>query len=97
MEHSVHAVISETGKRPNISLIYLISAVILQPKIRKTALSITLSRDANVYIAIAFGVRQEKHEASVQENQLECGPNPERDGRPAEYRWCPLFNAAKFG
>ena len=19
------------------------------------------------------------------------------DGRPAEYRWCPLFNAAKFG
>jgi len=21
----------------------------------------------------------------------------QRDGRPAEYRWCPLFNAAKFG
>jgi len=23
--------------------------------------------------------------------------NAKRDGRPAEYRWCPLFNAAKFG
>jgi len=23
--------------------------------------------------------------------------NTQRDGRPAEYRWRPLFNAAKFG
>ena len=23
--------------------------------------------------------------------------NAHRDGRPAEYRWLPLFNAAKFG
>jgi len=23
--------------------------------------------------------------------------NAQRDGRPAECRWCPLFNAAKFG
>jgi len=23
--------------------------------------------------------------------------NAQRDGRPAEYSWCPLFNAAKFG
>jgi len=23
--------------------------------------------------------------------------NAQRDGRPAKYRWCPLFNAAKFG
>jgi len=23
--------------------------------------------------------------------------NAQRDGRPAEYRWYPLFNAAKFG
>jgi len=21
----------------------------------------------------------------------------QRDGRPVEYRWCPLFSAAKFG
>jgi len=25
---------------------------------------------------------------------LECGPMPKRDGRPVEYRWRPLFNAA---
>jgi len=23
--------------------------------------------------------------------------NAQRDGRPAEYKWRPLFNAAKFG
>jgi len=23
--------------------------------------------------------------------------NAQRDGRPAEHRWCPLFNDAKFG
>ena len=23
--------------------------------------------------------------------------NAQRDGRPAKHRWCPLFNAAKFG
>jgi len=23
--------------------------------------------------------------------------NAQRDGRPAEYRWRPMFNAAKFG
>ena len=30
-------------------------------------------------------------------NQLEMWANGQRDGRPAEYRWRPLFNAAKFG
>jgi len=29
--------------------------------------------------------------------QLEVWANVQRDGRPAEYRWRPLFNAAKFG
>jgi len=28
---------------------------------------------------------------------LEMSANAQRDGRPAEYRWRPLFNAAKFG
>ena len=28
---------------------------------------------------------------------LEMSANAQRDGRPAEYRWHPLFNAAKFG
>jgi len=30
-------------------------------------------------------------------NQLEMWANAQRDDRPAKYRWCPLFNAAKFG
>jgi len=29
--------------------------------------------------------------------ELEMWANAQRDGRPAKYRWCPLFNAAKFG
>ena len=29
--------------------------------------------------------------------KLEIWANAQRDGRPAEYRWRPLFNAAKFG
>jgi len=29
--------------------------------------------------------------------QLEMWASAQRDGRPAEYRWRPLFNAAKFG
>ena len=31
------------------------------------------------------------------QNQLEMWANAQPDGRPAEYRWRPLFNAAKFG
>ena len=30
-------------------------------------------------------------------NKLEMWASAQRDGRPAEYRWRPLFNAAKFG
>jgi len=29
--------------------------------------------------------------------ELEMWANDQRDGRPAEYRWRPLFNASKFG
>ena len=29
--------------------------------------------------------------------ELEMGANAQRDGRPDEYRWCPLFNATKCG
>jgi len=29
--------------------------------------------------------------------KLQMWANAQRDGRPAEYRWRPLFNAAKFG
>ena len=29
--------------------------------------------------------------------ELEMWANAQRDGRPAEYKWRPLFYAAKFG
>jgi len=29
--------------------------------------------------------------------KLEMWADAKRDGRPAKYRWRPLFNAAKFG
>ena len=32
----------------------------------------------------------------VNNKQLEMWASAQRDGRPAEYRWRPLFNAAKF-
>jgi len=31
------------------------------------------------------------------ETKLEMWANAQRDGRPVEYRWRFLFNAAKFG
>jgi len=33
----------------------------------------------------------------MQNIELEMWANALRDGRPAEYRWRRLFNAAKFG
>ena len=30
-------------------------------------------------------------------SKLEMWANAQHDGRPAEYSWRPLFNAAKFG
>jgi len=35
--------------------------------------------------------------STAQPEELEMWANAQRDGRPAEYRWRPLFNAAKFG
>jgi len=32
-----------------------------------------------------------------EKKELEMWANAQRDGRPAEYRWRSLFNAAKFG
>ena len=35
--------------------------------------------------------------AIAKKKQSRMWANAQRDGRPAEYRWRPLFNAAKFG
>jgi len=37
------------------------------------------------------------NEGTIDQTELEMWANAQRDGRPAEYRWRPLFNAAKFG
>jgi len=31
------------------------------------------------------------------QKELEMWANAQRNGRPAEYRWCPLFKTVKFG
>jgi len=43
------------------------------------------------------GVSQLSYYVVLNANQLEMWANAQCDGRPAEYRWRPLFNAAKFG
>jgi len=35
--------------------------------------------------------------ALAKQKQTRIWANAQRDGRPAEYRWRPLFNTAKFG
>ena len=35
--------------------------------------------------------------AALKLTELEMWANAQRDGRPAEHRWRPLFNAAEFG
>jgi len=41
----------------------------------------------------------QRNKAIIRDNntKLEMWANAQRDGRLAEYRWRPLFNAAKFG
>jgi len=36
-------------------------------------------------------------EKDLTKKEQEMWANAQRDGRPVEYRWRPLFNAAKFG
>jgi len=45
---------------------------------------------SNKQISVLFQIHKYKY-------KLEMWANAQRDGRPAEYRWRPLFNAAKFG
>ena len=43
------------------------------------------------------GIASLIYRAETKETELEMWANAQRDGRPAEYRWRPLFKAAKFG
>jgi len=46
----------------------------------------------------AFAASRVQHLSDLHSKfTLEMWANAQRDGRPAKYRWRPLFNAAKFG
>ena len=52
----------------------------------------------NVQVSARQELRQLSERADgTLKMKLEMWANAQRDGRPAEYRWRPLFNAAKFG
>jgi len=44
-----------------------------------------------------FTNQSEKCTTTQNKHKLEMWANAQPDGCPAEYRWRPLFNAAKFG
>jgi len=48
-------------------------------------------------IEFSVKVSDYRRDVRLKNTQLEMWANAQRDGRPAEYRWRPLFNAAKFG
>ena len=48
-------------------------------------------------ILMSENKRQFETVTVINYKSLEMWANAQRDGRPAEYRWRPLFNAAKFG
>jgi len=49
-------------------------------------------------MAILFPqTRSFKSATDAQQTQTRMWANAQCDGRPAKYRWCPLFNAANFG
>jgi len=48
-------------------------------------------------IADIHSATAEIRRGKKKERRTRMWANAERDGRPAEYRWRPLFNATKFG
>ena len=42
-------------------------------------------------------IRRGKKEKKKKQDKTRMWANAQPDGRPAEHRWRPLFNAAKFG
>ena len=43
-----------------------------------------------------FGTYTQISESNGKQDETRMWANAQPDGRPAEHRWCPLFNAAKF-
>jgi len=53
----------------------------------------------NIYTTKSYAkyTVNENEKKKKKKEKLQMWVNAQRDGRPAEYRWRPLFNAAKFG
>ena len=55
-------------------------------------------RFLETYLGPEFAASRVQHLSDLHSKfTLELWANAQRDGRPAKYRWRPLFNAAKFG
>jgi len=52
---------------------------------------------AETTLRAAWVVDQKRFSLGVKQTPTRMWANAQRDGRPAEYRWRPLFNAANFG
>jgi len=59
-------------------------------------LTVIRSHDRKVAINYYYRLGEKKRKKD-RWKELEMWANAQRDGSPAEYRWRPLFNAAKFG
>ena len=63
---------------------------------RRRSAALLARRTTKVFLGIAVP-RCDVNMAEIFFEKLEMWANAQRDGRPAEHRWRPLFNAAKFG
>jgi len=68
------------------------------PQFGRDATLVVISEDRQSVMCCRAGRCQLKHRQFDMEciHKLEMWTNAQRDGRPAEYRWRRLFNAAKF-
>ena len=54
-------------------------------------------RPHHLKLTVRHRVVQRRVALNARNTQVEMWANAQRDGRPAEYGWRPLFNAVKFG
>ena len=73
-------------------------------KFKYYVMSVQKCAFAYEFISVSFSVVSEPFKwrhltraIPVNHHRTRMWANAQRDGRPAEYRWRPLFNAAKFG
>jgi len=82
-----------------IRLTSMVHGALLEPKSKTDKKSIVFFEEAPGLVSIRLIRPVLKTYASkpIKVYLTRMWANAQRDGRPAEYRWRPLFNAAKFG